>query len=414
MKRFRRGEALILAAALALGLAGCGSTEKGKSSASSSGSEKAEKDSEKNDGEIVSELLSGYSLPELSEEDKNYTVNLGYYNCDHMAAASLGEATGIFKALGITVKTTGNGNVPEAMSAGQMDMAYCGWTTTLSAVQKHVPLFIAAENHTGGSEYLVVSNKIEKPEELIGKKISVGTEPEKNNLNWAEWTKQLNIPEDITKYDNQEMSDSDEYLALVAGSLDGYICCDPWGSMAEYSKAGHVMVRQDTDRPSGHGTCCKVAMNYTFSKAHPELAKRMLLAHTLCIQYMYEHPYRAARIFSAYYNVPVEVALMTYWRKLVDEGRTIRWDLNLDYMRNQLATMREYGIRDDINTVNVEDYVDLSYFDQCGAKNFEDFAKEKVDPVFPEGMSYEDFKKKALAIDHAEGADLSVYEERKI
>ena len=174
------------------------------------------------------------------------------------------------------------------------------------------------------------------------------------------------------------------------------------------------MVRQDTDRSSGHGTCCKVAMNYTFSKAHPELAKRMLLAHTLCIQYMYEHPYRAARIFSAYYNVPVEVALMTYWRKLVDEGRTIRWDLNMDYMRNQLATMREYGVRDDINTVNVEDYVDLSYFDQCGAKNFEDFAKEKVDPVFPEGMSYEDFKKKALAIDHAEGADLSVYEERKI
>ena len=31
MKRFRRGEALVLAAALALGLAGCGSTEKGKS-----------------------------------------------------------------------------------------------------------------------------------------------------------------------------------------------------------------------------------------------------------------------------------------------------------------------------------------------------------------------------------------------
>lgn len=111
------------------------------------------------------------------------------------------------------------------MSAGQMDVAYCGWTTTLSAVQKGVPLFIAAENHIGGSEY----------------------------------------------------------LALVSGDLDGYICCDPWGSMAEYSGAGHILVRQDTDRESGHGTCCKVAMNYNFAKAHPELAQRILLAHTICL-----------------------------------------------------------------------------------------------------------------------------------
>ena len=117
---------------------------------------------------IVEEMLSELDLPELSEEDKNYTVNLGYYNCDHMAAASVGEYTGIFEKLGMKVKVTGNGNVPEAMSAGQMDMAYCGWTTTLSAVQNNVPLFIAAENHTGGSEYLVVSNDIKNPEDLVG------------------------------------------------------------------------------------------------------------------------------------------------------------------------------------------------------------------------------------------------------
>ncbi|MCF0151113.1 MAG: ABC transporter substrate-binding protein [Firmicutes bacterium] len=365
--------------------------------------------------EIVAEMLADYDLPELSEEDKNYTVNLGYYNCDHMAAASVGEYTGIFKGLGMNVSVTGNGNVPEAMSAGQMDMAYCGWTTTLGAVQKNVPLFIAAENHTGGSEYLVVSNEIKTPEDLLGKRISLGTDPEEKSLNWAEYCDHLNIPITIEgNYENFNMGDSDEYLAMVAGDLDAYNCCDPWGSMAIYSGTGWIMDRQDTDRGGelGHGTCCKVAMNYEFAKAHPALAERMLLAHTLCIQFMYEHPYYAAEIFSAYYNVPVEVAIMTYWRKFVNEGRTIRWDLNMEYMRNQLNTMAYYGIRDDINTVNVEDYVDLTYFNNCGAKDFVAFIEKNIDPVFPEGMDYDSFKARALAIDGMKAEDVPEYVER--
>lgn len=38
-------------------------------------------------------------------------------------------------------------------------------------------------------------------------------------------------------------------------------------------------------------------MNYDFANAHPAVASRMLLAHTICIQFMYEHPYKAAEIF---------------------------------------------------------------------------------------------------------------------
>lgn len=413
-----RSVSLLLAMVLLLGLVACGSNGGTTAPATSNTPAEAPKEGEaapsvdplaitpysngpQSIEEIVAQLTADLDLPELSAEDKKYTVNLGYYNCDHMAAASVGEYTGIFKALGVKVKVTGNGNVPEAMSAGQMDMAYCGWTTTLGAVQKNVPLFIAAENHTGGSEYLVVSNEINDPKDLIGKRIAMGTDPDTKNLNWAEYCAELDIPRDITQYENFSMSDSDEYLALVAGDLDAYNCCDPWGSMAEYTGAGKIMARQDTDRGGelGHGTCCKVAMNYEFAKAHPALAERMLLAHTLCLQFMYEHPYYAAEIFSAYYNVPVEVAIMTYWRKFVNEGRTIRWDLNLDYMRNQLNTMAYYGIRDDINTVNVEDYVDLTYFNNCGAKDFTKFIEENIDPVFPEGMDYESFKARALAID---------------
>lgn len=348
---------------------------------------------------LAAQLTKTYNLKPLSAEDANYTINMGYYNCDHMTAACIGKDAGIYEALGLKVNLTGNGNVPEAMSAGKMDVGYAGWTTTLRAVPKGTPLFIAAQNHTGGSEYLIASNEIKSAEDLIGKKVSFGTDPETNSINWAEWADKLNIPVDITKYENYNMSDQDEYFALKAGKLDAYICCDPWGSMAEYEGTGWVVIRQDTMRDGELGTCCKVAMHKKFAEAHPELAKRVLLAHTLSIQYMYEHPYKAAEIFANNYNVPLEVALMTMWKKTNEEGRTISWDLKMDELENQLAAMRKYNVQNDINNVNLADYVDTSYFEACGAKDFDTYIKNEVDPVFPLGMSYEDWKAKALQID---------------
>lgn len=365
------------------------------------GSDNLSKATETSISEDVQAIVDDYNLEELSEAEKKYKINLGYYNCDHMTAACVGEDTGIFKALGLNVTVTGNGNVPEAMSAGQMDMAYAGFTTTLNAVKNKVPLFIAAENHTGGAEYFVVSKTIEKPEDLLNKKISMGANAETENLNWAEWTEQLNIPRDTTYYENFSMSDSDAYFAFKLGQLDGYGACDPWGSMAEYENTGKILKRQNTDREiDGHGTCCKVCMNYNFAKAHPKLAERILLAHVMSIEYMYLHPYKSAEIFAENYNVPLEVGLMTLWKKLNEEGRTITWKLNREYVHNQMKTMKRLGIRDDINSLNIDDYIDLSYFENSGAKDFDIFIKEQVDPIFPLGMSYEDWRAKAVEIDN--------------
>ena len=43
-----------------------------------------------------------FKLNELSEKEKNYTVQMGYNNCDHMVAALVGEYAGIYKALGLS------------------------------------------------------------------------------------------------------------------------------------------------------------------------------------------------------------------------------------------------------------------------------------------------------------------------
>ena len=64
----------------------------------------------------VPAMVAQYDLEPLPEEDADYTVNLGYYNCDHMTAACVGKDSGIFKALGMKVEITGNGKVPEAIT----------------------------------------------------------------------------------------------------------------------------------------------------------------------------------------------------------------------------------------------------------------------------------------------------------
>jgi len=351
-----------------------------------------------NDAERVSRILGGRTLATLSAESQRYTVDLGYYNCDHMTAAPIGKDSGIFSTLGMNVETTGTGRVPEAMSAGHMDVGYVNHDLTISARLGGTPLFIAADNHYGGSIYLVASNEISQAQELVGKRIAITGAP-LEHLNWLEWTAALGIPTDITQYENFVMSDADKYFAFVAGELDAFHACDPWASMAEYEGTGWVMIGQNTDRPGGHGTCCKVVMHTEFAERYPDLAERMLLAHSMSIQFMYLFPYRAAQIFSDNFNVPFEVSLMTMYKKLVQEGRTIRWDLNMQYYQNQIDTFRAYNIREDINSVNVRDYVDLSYYENCGAYDFETFIREEVDPIFPVGMTYEQFRAKAVERD---------------
>ena len=48
----------------------------------------------------------------IPEKDRDYVINLGYYDCDHMTAACIAKDTGIFDELGMKVNVTGNGKVP--------------------------------------------------------------------------------------------------------------------------------------------------------------------------------------------------------------------------------------------------------------------------------------------------------------
>jgi len=338
-------------------------------------------------------------------EDRDYVVKLGYYNCDHMTAAPVAKDAGIFDELGLKVEVLGNAKVPEAMAAGQMDLGYIGFERTVRAYLKGCPIFISAMNHLGGSYYLVLRNDIyelyqKDPRALLGKKLALGTDPDKNSPEWVTFTGKVGLPPEGKNYETFNMADKDEFLAMKTGNLDGYTTCDPWGSMAEHDHSGHIVPEFTiTKVPSSGkwGACCVLAMNRNFAEAHPEIARKMILAHSKAIQFIYTHPLKAAEIFSRNYGVPLEVALMTIFKKTVEEDRTMRWDLYDENIREAVAFNLNTKTLD--GAAAIRSYVDTSYLQQAGTDNFDQFIKAKVDPVFPLGMTYGDWKKKAFEIE---------------
>ena len=327
--------------------------------------------------------------------DKDYEINLGYYNCDHMIGAAVGEAAGIFKDMGLNVKLTGNGKVPEAMAAGKMDAGYIGNRGLIGANGKGSPIMIGANNHIGGSMYLVVANDIEKPEDLYGQKVALG---DLKGEGWiAGYAKTLNLSTDEKDYELVTMgSDADKYLALTTGQIKAFTTCDPWGSMAEHEGTGKIMgtyMKMDDKM----GICCAYSFNKKFVEEHPELASDLLVAHQESIKYVYENPYEAARIFSKYYKVPEEVSLMTIYKKCVSEGRTLVWEIEEESFKHAYSVYEKYDLIDPLPTF--EDLIAYDVYDAAKLDDFGKYIEEKVDPIFPLGMSFEDFKAKAMEID---------------
>lgn len=336
------------------------------------------------------------NLPELTEEDKKYVIKLGYYNCDHMTAAPIADATGIYKDLGLTVSLTGNGKVPEAMAAAQMDVGYVGNTGSMRAFLKGAPILIAANNHIGGSYYLVVGNHITASADLIGKKLALGVDPEHRSLSWVHMARRLGIPIEGSNYEVFTMSDHDEYFAMKVGKLDGYTACDPWGSMAVYEGTGRIL---EADLPSllseeQQGICCAYTMRRAFVDQHPALAQRMIVAHVRALKYIYTNPVHSAELFAEAYHVPVEVGLMTIHMKTVQEGRTLTWKMERRNWENEIAGQMSIGNLTE--SPNLDRYLQPQLLEAANVGDFDAFIREHVDPVFPVGMPYEDWKAKAF------------------
>jgi NitT/TauT family transport system substrate-binding protein len=357
--------------------------------------------------------VAKYELGELSAGDKDFVIQLGYRDCDHMVPSIIGEKAGIYEALGLNVVVTKTGKIMEAMSSGEMHVGYQGIEGAIKSVNQGAPLFMAAANHLGGSRYLVVSNDIKEPKDLIGKTLAIGSGAEARP-EWRNWAKELDIPVGLENYEVVDMGDKDKVFALKAGQLDAFSACDPYGSMVEFEGFGRIMAtgwgaHVSDNMDEGWGICCIYCMNNDFLNDHPELAKRLVLAHALSIKYLYEHPYNASMMFAEGFGTAPEVGLKTVYMKTVAEGRTITWKFSEENLDNYIQYFYDFEIpEEEIPNINdIQKFMSTDLLETCGIGDFDTFIKENIDKDFPIGDTYEEWLAKAKAIDGIEESTAS-------
>ncbi len=376
-----------------------------------SGENKATVDIEQTDYDPEEEVKN-FEFGELSDEEKNYVVEMGYNNCDHMVAAIIGEKAGIYKAMGLNVNVTKSGETVKALVSGAMDIGYIG--VGAAALSQDPPYFIASANHTGGSRYLVVSNDITEPSQIEGKTLAMTSTPE-GNSEWRAWARDYDVSFNAEDYNIVSMGQQDAMFALKAGQIDGFVCCDPYASIAEFEGFGHIMftswginMPEDGSLPESDdwARCCTLAMNKDFANQHPELARRLVYAHMLSIKYLYEHPYNASMMFADGFDCDPYVGLRTVYMKTVAEGRTITWHWTQANLQNDEDFDTQFTnpsiIEKDICYTNIFEAslkraTELA--DSAGLDDFDSYIKEKVDPISPLGITFEDWYDHAKTID---------------
>lgn len=367
--------------------------------------------------------LENFELREIPEADKDFKIEMGYNNCDHMVGAIIGEEAGIYDALDLNVNVTqtNNTNIAQAMSTNEMQVGYMGINGAIRSHNEGAPLFMSAANHIGGSRYLVASNDIKKPEDLIGKTLGISQDTA-NNPEWLQWAKELGIPAEAENYEIVEIAQKDGPLALKAGQIDAFACCDPFASQSELMEVGHIMAIgwgtdvEQAESNDAWGMCCIHAMNQNFEKEHPELAQRLMVAHILAVQYLYEHPYNAAMMFAEGFGTTPEVGILTVYMKTVAEGRTITWEFDEENLKNFVKEYEDWNVDPEKipDLSKIESFMGKNMLEESNIMHFEDYLEESnLDEVFPLGMPFEDWLAKAKAIDGIDnemGNDIKVPE----
>lgn len=158
------------------------------------------------------------NLPEIPEADKDFVVEMGFFDCDHMVGAIIGQESGIYEALGLNVNVTKSGQAMNALIAGDMDCAYVSFQSAINNFNKGAPLIGLVGSHLGGARYFLVRDEITSLDQI--KSLTV-TETSMESTEWLRFSSELGMDPDYRSYAGVSMSNSDAVTALKADQIDG-------------------------------------------------------------------------------------------------------------------------------------------------------------------------------------------------
>ena len=226
-------------------------------------------------------------------------ANLGY------TPLYVGEATDIFRKHGIegTVMLFDVGFLgTEAVIAGHADTAGTSEFPLFNLLQKGADLIIPAIHITADDHKIVVLNSIQKPEDLIGKRIGYifGS-----NLDYGfnRYLAKVGIPRDRIKAINVAAA---EMVPLMAkGDIDAFVWNEPIVSRGLEVMAGkaHILT---PGLDITYRTRTYVEVLRSWADKNPEVVVNLLRALMECNEFTKNEPRKTAEIAAKKLNLPVD------------------------------------------------------------------------------------------------------------
>ena len=281
------------AAAVGIGLAGCGSTQ--VESSDDSSSETADT------VQSVAEKVRGMSESEEEEAWKSEpaygtTLKLGYTGGLCLGALGIGLSNGFYKDEGLDVEIMNMSNTTDAIGTGQVDVAGDHIATLLVPATNGVKLTMVHSAHTGcKSLYVLNSSDIQSTTDLVGKTIGlpegIGTSDQNiamrffnrdgvdiNSVNWKAVTSDAVV----------QALQNDEIQAATLSDQFAY----------SFVQDGTLRAIRSitTDEDFKNEPCCIITFNTDFFQQNPVTAKKFVRAFSKASQWVEDNKEEAVDI----------------------------------------------------------------------------------------------------------------------
>lgn len=221
-----------------------------------------------------SDSSSSQGSQESASSDGVTTVKIGYLPITHSLAVFEEKELLDQADKGVKIelqKFSSWTDLTDALNSGQIDGASVLIELAMNAKSQGIDLKAVALGHRDGN-VVVVSDKIEKVEDLKGKTFAIPSNQSSHNILLNDMLSQAGLSTDdltITQLSPSEMPSS-----LASGAIDGYCVAEPFGAQAVVQGFGHVLYQSEDLWEDS--ICCAFVLNNSFIENNKEAADTII------------------------------------------------------------------------------------------------------------------------------------------
>ncbi|MFQ5940313.1 MAG: ABC transporter substrate-binding protein [Nitrososphaerales archaeon] len=257
---------------------------------------------------VLSISIVYFSIARSTDVSAFNTIRIGYFpNLNH-AQAMVGIARGTFEqASGDNIKVeykifNAGPSVIEALFTDQIDIAYTGPSPAITGyMRSNQDLKIIAGSSSGGVAFIVRSDmNIESPSDFAGKRFA---SPQYGNtqdisLKWY----LVNHGYSLAQYGGNvqvlSAKNSDIMTLFLKKELDGAWVPEPWAALLVKNANGQIFLDERDLWTDGEFATTLLVVNSKFLQNHPDLVKKVIMAHVETTLWIKEQPDQAEQIIN--------------------------------------------------------------------------------------------------------------------